>query len=552
MATPPRCKNVCWTLFDWTEEQLGLIRTTVELGFSTYTVFGRETCPKTQKKHLQGYSEFVKPMSWAAIGKLWCLEKEQSKRFAQRHGTPLEASDYCKKDKDFEEFGVITPPGEGQGKRNDLLAMKKDMDAGMSLQDLSDNHFGSFIRYGRGIQAYRLLKTPPRTQTTISVVLFGASNAGKTRWVQDTFPGACWIAKGAHATWFDNYNQETVCVFDEFHGGFFTFSLWKRLMDSTPLFVDSKLGTKPFTSRICVFMANDAPETWYSDLSNANLCAFNRRLHFVFEAQEIKQLTTNGLMPSGQYSLRVHKTMLPWNAAVFSEWTLSKLTHDESVSLLDFDLDSQVRKSLGAKTCMKTLAGSEGVIMYPSLEKILSLKLDFYKSLQVVWLQCMGQDDVPIASAVLDKPLETIPAPVESLLDGRDSVILHDSQVEVPPRRLSLEEEDAEDLSAPSALLVALREYESNERINYHDDLPMPEPAAHKGPVRADQVLKRTMFQSNYPELTWDDVAVIKSNRVPPPDAAPTLKRTRRRRNAKCPYIDDAAEEKGAKDSDSE
>jgi len=563
MATPLTkngSKNVCWTLFDWTDEQLALIRTCVSGGHAKYLVFGRETCPETSKKHLQGYSEFTKRMSWPAIRKLWNVGNiGQSIRCATRYGTPQQASDYCKKDGDFEEFGVITPEGEGQGKRSDLLALKEHLDAGMPMTEIADAHFGSYMRYGKGIAAYKLLKTKPRTQNTICVVVYGASNAGKTRWVETTFPGACWITKGAHATWFDNYNQETVTVFDEFHGGFFPFSFFKRLIDATPLSVDSKLGSKPFTSRICVFLSNDAPDTWWHDLSNANLDAFNRRLHFVFEAQKIMQLGNNGSSPTGNFQLRVHKTILPWNAAVFSEWHLSGLTHDESVSLLDYNLDSQARKLLNDRTPLKSLPGSVGVIMTPTLEKILSQKLDFCSSLGSVWVQLMGQDDVPAAAPVIDLPLETIPEPVESLLDGRDNVILHDSQVEDTGSPTERDEEDeCEDLSAPSALLVALKEYEANERIDFWSDMPMPSPDASSSvprPVRHDQVLKRNLFKSNYPELTWDDVAVLKSNRVPPPDAPErALRRTRRRRNPKCPFVDAECEEKGhteaASDSD--
>lgn len=548
MATPPRCKNVCWTLFDATPEQTALIQTCVDLGHASYVVFGHEVCPKTGKKHLQGYTEFVKPMSWPAINKLWNMSKGQHVHCSRRRGTPLEASVYCKKDGDFQEFGVITPPGEGQGKRSDLIDTLADIDAGKTMKEIAMAHGGTFVRYSRGLIAYKQHTVPHRTETTICIVLFGASNAGKTRWVENNFPGACWISKGNNGTWFDTYEQQLAVVFDEFHGGFFPFSLWKRLIDSTPLSLDTKGGGKVFNSRFAIFMSNDAPETWYHDLTNANIKAFNRRLHFVFEAQEQVQLGANGSVPTGNFVLRVHKTVLPYKAAVVSEWCLPQLSHDESVQLLNFELDSELRNSISAKTCMKTLAGSEGVIMTPSLEKILSQKLDFYNSLQVVWLQCMGQDAVQVAAAA-DTPADCLS------VANHDRDLPEPLAVEPPHQPSRREETEAEDLSAPSALTLALLKYDAIERPSYYDDLSMPSPTAPaKSPrvVRHDQVLKRTMFQSNYPELTWDDVAVMKADRVPPPDATPRLKRTRRRRNPKCIYLDDEAGEKGASEPDSE
>lgn len=62
-------------------------------------------------------------------------------------------------------------------------------------------------------------------------------------------------------------------------------------------------------------------------------------------------------------------------------------------------------------------------------------------------------------------------------------------------------------------------------------------PAVPKRPVRPDQVLKRSTFKKNYPDVTWEDFDEIKEKGSA--SRAPKIKRTRRRR--KMPYIDDEA-----------
>lgn len=68
----------------------------------TYYVIGKEIAPTTLTPHLQCYIVFKNKKTLAALKKLW-----PTAHFDISRGTPQEASDYCKKDADFEEYGEV-------------------------------------------------------------------------------------------------------------------------------------------------------------------------------------------------------------------------------------------------------------------------------------------------------------------------------------------------------------------------------------------------------------------------------------------------------------
>jgi len=74
-----------------------------------YLVFGREVSPTTSTPHLQGFVTFSLKQSLASL--------RRRNVFARAHlevagGPSPVAAEYCKKDGDFEEFGLIPTPGK--------------------------------------------------------------------------------------------------------------------------------------------------------------------------------------------------------------------------------------------------------------------------------------------------------------------------------------------------------------------------------------------------------------------------------------------------------
>lgn len=117
---PPRVQAKRWvfTLNNYTQGEKQLLN---DLGASDhvdYAVFGYET-GESGTPHVQGYIIFKQQKEFRQakqlIGPRIHLEKSQ--------GTPAQASDYCKKDGDYDEHG--TCPQQSQGKRSDWVRLRE-------------------------------------------------------------------------------------------------------------------------------------------------------------------------------------------------------------------------------------------------------------------------------------------------------------------------------------------------------------------------------------------------------------------------------------------
>lgn len=69
---------------------------------ASYYILGREKAPTTQTPHLQCYIAFLQKKTLSSLKKSW-----PTAHFEIMRGTPQEASDYCKKDEDYEEYGSL-------------------------------------------------------------------------------------------------------------------------------------------------------------------------------------------------------------------------------------------------------------------------------------------------------------------------------------------------------------------------------------------------------------------------------------------------------------
>lgn len=184
-------KNVCWTLHDYTDEH---IRALGALGDrATYCVWGKEVCPDTERKHLQGYTEFKSNIRWTVLNKLLGnTKKGDSQAWAHceaRKGTAQEAADYCKKDGDWTEFGTLSEPKQ-QGKRTDLETVRRELKSEKPFNQVADENFSTFMRHGKMMREFRLMHCIKRNKHTLCLVLWGDSKVGKSTFVKENWPGA--------------------------------------------------------------------------------------------------------------------------------------------------------------------------------------------------------------------------------------------------------------------------------------------------------------------------------------------------------------------------
>lgn len=111
MPSAARAKRWCFTLNNYTAGEEEALKDLLESDHVTYGVYGRET-GENNTPHLQGYFIWSETQTFARtkqlVGDRYHLEPSR--------GSPAQASDYCKKDGDYEEFGELKT---SQGKRSD-------------------------------------------------------------------------------------------------------------------------------------------------------------------------------------------------------------------------------------------------------------------------------------------------------------------------------------------------------------------------------------------------------------------------------------------------
>lgn len=210
--------------------------------------------------HLQGFVHMPNPMRLTGMKKL-----DARAHWLPAKGSALQNKEYCTKEPRIDgpfEFGELPE----QGKRNDLADLKKSLDEGKTLKQISEDHFSHFLRYSRGIEKYMLLKTDPRNWEMKVKVLCGATGVGKSRYCYEKYPDAYWKTKSNGSNnWWDGYTNQSVVVVDEYYG-WFSWDFILRLLDRYPMSVETKGGAVQFVARKIIFTSNQHPRDWYPNM----------------------------------------------------------------------------------------------------------------------------------------------------------------------------------------------------------------------------------------------------------------------------------------------
>jgi hypothetical protein len=263
-------KHWCFTLNNYTEDDEQRLRSIGESKEDiTYIVFGREV-GQEGTKHLQGFVSYTKRRTLA-----WSRRFISTRaHFEKARGSPKQASDYCKKDQDFEEFGEVP---QGQGARTDLAKVVQSIKEGATLAQLAEEHPAAVLRYGSGVQRLRLHYRPVRESPPEIWTLWGKTGTGKTRRVWEyANKEELWVHPGDR--WFDGYDGHKAVLFDDFDGSWFKLSYLLRILDRYPMQVPVKGGYAWWVPRVIYITSNLEPKDWYPQANDEHRRALNRRL----------------------------------------------------------------------------------------------------------------------------------------------------------------------------------------------------------------------------------------------------------------------------------
>lgn len=272
-------RNYCWTLNNYTEQEIEFFKNPDLLESLNYHVFGIEI-GESGTPHLQGYTVFKKPLRQVAVKKLFNTERIH---LSQRQGTHTQASEYCKKDGNFFEHGRIHSVGKRSSAYSGIADCKTFEEACLLVERESPRDWyiqGDKIRenlkrkfvpqYPEYVPIFDVEEFyPPRelidwlnswdTTRTPCLFLIGPTKLGKTAWARSIVqPHTYWKSMVN----LDEFNPESkLLIFDDFD--------WKYmpnpkgwLTQAGQCTVTDKYRHKKtiIVSMPAIYIANDLPE----------------------------------------------------------------------------------------------------------------------------------------------------------------------------------------------------------------------------------------------------------------------------------------------------
>ena len=248
-----RCRSYVFTLnnpdglLDFTELQ--------NLVYSIYQEeMGAEGTP-----HFQGLLHFDASMEFSTVASFF-----EGKAHLERCRDLIASIDYCSKEDTRLSGPYETGERPHQGKRSDMVAVKRKLDEHLPESQIADEHFGTWIRYYKGFREYKVMKhlTIHRTQKTHVYIFYGPPGYGKSYLARHWDDPSTIYHKDRTKWWNDYYDHSTVVV-DDMDGSIFSWKTFLGLMDETPFRVENKGGFVPFIANTLIFTTNCPPKDWY-------------------------------------------------------------------------------------------------------------------------------------------------------------------------------------------------------------------------------------------------------------------------------------------------
>lgn len=137
----------CFTLNNPTDEESDQVQAAYEEAHCRYLVVGRET-GETGTPHLQGFCIFKDSQRLSGCKRLLSSRAH----YEHARGSNAQASDYCKKDNDFYEFGTL-PLSRGKGSQWDAFRdWLRALDDRPSEEDIFGEFPGLLCQYPHGVR----------------------------------------------------------------------------------------------------------------------------------------------------------------------------------------------------------------------------------------------------------------------------------------------------------------------------------------------------------------------------------------------------------------
>lgn len=214
-----------------------------------YAMWGKETCPKTQRIHYQCFVYFFNPISLKnAINKIKLMHPYDDYKpchIEPCFGSIEDNEEYCSKEGSYEIFG--TKPQ--QGRRNDLDAVAADiLNNNINVEDVLIDNPMMYHQYGRTLEKLEDIKLSKftRKEWCYGIWIYGESGCGKTRLINEITENESVYnyKKDSSNDWWDNYSHQKYIICDDYRGEI-TFSEILKICDVHGLAQVSRRNKRP-------------------------------------------------------------------------------------------------------------------------------------------------------------------------------------------------------------------------------------------------------------------------------------------------------------------
>lgn len=249
-------------------------------GHHVFVVLGKEVCPSTGTRHLQGYVLFSDRKRFKTVKSLIGA----GAHIEPAKGSPLQNYNYCSKEGDVETRGTLP-----KGKHTALSVVCEELKAGVPLRTIAVNEPEVFVRNHNGLQKLVeiLAESTMRNWKTHVTVLVGPTGTGKSRWAFDVCSKSAPYYK-PRGEWWNGYTTQSHVIIDDFYG-WLPFDELFRITDRYPHRVPIKGGYSQFLARKIIITSNRPVENWYPNISPDLLDALKRRIELYY----LNEIPTN-------------------------------------------------------------------------------------------------------------------------------------------------------------------------------------------------------------------------------------------------------------------
>ncbi|AXH74080.1 MAG: putative viral replication protein [Circoviridae sp.] len=266
-STRPRVRNVCFTVNNPALDQASFGSLLAGSSLVSFFCFGLER-GASGTPHFQGYVEFKDQVDWDKAHSLLL-----NGHIEPRRGTAQQACDYCKKDGNYLEHGIMS----NQGSRTDIQVVADALLDGCSLRDVAMDFPVQFIKFHKGISAFKSVTVGCRSSVPEVQVFYGLTGTGKSMRAREWLPNA-YVWHPQQGQWFDGYQGEECVIFEEFRGQL-PFGMLLCLLDRYDCKVQYKGGMIEFAATKIAITSPLHPSEWFWTLTeNDRLSQLTRRI----------------------------------------------------------------------------------------------------------------------------------------------------------------------------------------------------------------------------------------------------------------------------------